>query len=197
MYKADFEIQDGMNKSEGELLKNLDKILDKRFEELKESLYDSVEGWIEERYENVRYKYFKSITRFLLGETEIARNKNVKDWLKELGYDAKSFRKKIYEENKEEILETLKHDALFELIENLFSNSYFKFWEFDDLNQPAPQSKIVKGFLRELIKTKGFNETLKNMLDEEIREKLDELKSIEMELSELKNSFEEIKGEEG
>ena len=198
MYKHNFDFKDNMEEV-GDLVfeKTKDKLeeFENKFkEEVFSTLCNDVEKWLFERFENVRYQYFEGVVSFLTGgDTYCVKNKEkLIEWLQGLGYTEQTFRKKIYEENKEIINEQIGHDASYELLENLYNNRYFKSWDFGDIHKGYPQSSIVRGFFEYLIEVEGFNEEINNLLDKEIKDKISDLNYYKEKIKELESELEDI-----
>jgi len=198
MYRSQFEIEDNMEETKDLVLdktiKTIESLQKKFNEEVFSSICDDVETWMFERFENVRRRYFDGIVSYLLDEDYrcITKVEPLEKWLAGLGYEQQSFRKKIYLDNKEEINNAIACDAVYQLIENMFVNNYFKSWEFKDITRGYPQTEIIKGFLKELISKDGFNEEVKNMLDNEINQKILKLKNLKEELSTLQEKIDSL-----
>ena len=198
MYYHEFKFEDNMEEindivftKTNKKIEQIKKILN---DEVFTDLCEDIEEWMFERFDNVRNRYFNGIIAFLLDKdyTYVEDGLTLEKWLKEIGHTQQSFRKKIYEDNKEIINEAITYDAAYEALKNIFSHSYFKHWDFNDISAGYPQSYIVRDFMKKLINKNGFNEEIKNMLDQETKVKMSQLESLKKELAEIQNQIEEI-----
>lgn len=198
MYKHQFNFEDNMEELEKPLLKTTMeevKELQKQFnKEVFSTICNDIETWLYERFDNVRQSYFDGVVAFLLDQkcVYVKDKETLEQWLSGIGYDQTSFRKKIYADNKEIINKAITYDAVYEALENLFNHGYFRSWDFGDIYKGYPQTNMIKSFLRQLIKLDGFNEEVKKMLDEEINNKLDEIKYYKNNLAEIQAKIAEL-----
>lgn len=149
------------------------------------SIIEDIEHYMYERFENVQEQYFREIVSFLLGNERYInpeKENKLKEWLRGLGYTQESFRRKIYEDNKDDIVEQIQYDAVYELIQNMFTKSYLKSWHFKDINNLYLQSEVIKGFLDALIEKDGFQKYLSEVLDEKNKAKYERLQELKNEL---------------
>lgn len=149
------------------------------------SIIEDIEHYMYERFENVQEQYFREIVSFLLGNERYInpeKENKLKEWLRGLGYTQESFRRKIYEDNKDDIVEQIQYDAVYELIQNMFTKSYLKSWHFKDINNLYLQSEVIKGFLDALIEKDGFQKYLSEVLDEKNKAKYERLQELKNKL---------------
>lgn len=174
--------------------KKIEEAQKKLGQELFEKLSDDIETWMYERYDNVRRRYFDGIVAFLLDQnyTYIKNSETLEQWLSGIGYTQQSFRKKIYQDNKETINKAITYDAIYEALENLFSCNYFKNWNFGDITKGYPQSNLVRNFLHNLLEKDGFNEVIESMLDDKIKQRKRELDNLKKHLTEIKQKISEL-----
>lgn len=165
--------------------------------ETTEYIMSGIEDYMYERFDNVQEEYFRKIVSFLLGSKHHRPDNNeevkLSKWLRGLGYTEQEFRKRIYEENKNEILEQIQYDAVYELATNAFTNSFFKSWEFKDININYPQSQVVRGLLETLANKDGFQEYMGDYLDEINKNKLEYKSQLERKIDELEKRLELLK----
>lgn len=201
MYKFNFEDEEEnklMEESTDFILKRTDKKIKEAQKKLGQDLFETlssdIEEWMYERYDNVRRRYFDGVVAFLLNQknTHVNKIESLEKWLQGIGYDQQSFRKKIYQDNKETINKAITYDAIYEALETLFTHSYFRSWDFKDIYKGYPQTILIKEFLRQLILKDGFNDEVKNMLDNEIKQKLNELKDLKKEIGDIQRKIENL-----
>ena len=198
MYKYQFNFEDNMEELEKPILKTtMEEIkeLQKNFnKEVFDNVCHDIETWLYERFDNVRQSYFNGVVAFLLDQkcVYIKDKETLEEWLSGIGYDQISFRKKIYEDNKETINKAITYDAMYEALEKLFEHSYFKSWNFSDINKRYPQTIIIKNFMQQLIKLDGFDNEIRKMLDEEVNQKLYEIKYYKDELAEIQEKIKKL-----
>ena len=197
MYQHKLNIPDEMEKESGIILKQTTEFLKKASESFEKDVFsklcDDIETWIFERFENVRRQYFDGIRAFLCGETStyIEDSKTLSIWLHEIGYTPKSFRKKIFEENKQDILEAITDDAIHERLKHSFVR-YFGGWEFSDITTGYPQSDIINSFMEYLMTKKGFDVCFDKKLSKKIKSKQEELARLNEEIIKIKESIYEL-----
>lgn len=195
MYRWDFEIDDNLEESTqivfNDTNKKIEEIKKMISEEITDKMFDDIEDYLYERFDNIREKYFDEVKRFFLDESN---NEKLQKWLTGLNYTQETFRKKIYNDNKEVINQAIADDSVYEILKNMFENSYFKYWEFKDINTRYPQTCVIDGFLDQLIKLDGFNEELKKRLDKQIQNKIDELQELKQRVNSIQQELENITG---
>ena len=159
-----------------------------------DTISSDIEKWIYERIDNTKRYFFDSIVNHLLGvsavHVAIQDRKKIDEMLSGLGYTAESFRKKIYEENKEVILEAITRDSFWERIEPY--ERHFTCWNFSDITKGYPQSSIAKAFLNELIKKDGFEEYFKTLLNNDILNLKIQRDLLKKELNDILEKINEI-----
>lgn len=191
MHRYEFNLDDNMEDISKLILERTNSYLEQKSKEFKEEVWDvvakDIEEFMYERFDNVRHRYFEEVVGFLLGKEHIhlANKRTLQDWLQSVGYTEQSFRKKVFEENKDAIIEAIKTDAEYEFAKNLFDSSYYKSWTFADFSGRYPQSDVVKNILYGIVNQKGFTEVFTKMLDVETRRKMADLNDIKSEISEL------------
>jgi hypothetical protein len=197
MIYTDIKVENPNNLSE-EIQIVFDKTreyINKESETFKKEVFDKVtddiEEWMFERYENVQRQYFSDITTVLLGQKyqSVKDKEKIEEWLLGIGYSAQSFRKALYEENKEEILSALVNDSLYERLDNLFKSSYFRYWELSDITKNYPQTAIINHFTNYLLSKKGFADFMNMKLDDCIKSKREELQELERQISKINNEL--------
>lgn len=180
------------------LFQSTNKILKEKTKELQEQLFNGVvediENFMYERFENVQEQYFREITNFLLDKdyTTVRDKEKLSDWLKGLGYDQQSFRKKIYQDNKDEIVQQISYDSAYELVKNMFDSSYFRSWDFSDIGKGYPQSQVVRGFLNALVEEDGFQKYLHELMDKGISSKLEEINNLNEYIVQLESKVDRL-----
>lgn len=198
MYRSNFNFEDNMEELEKPILKTtVEEVreIQKKFnKDVFNAICNDIEDWLYERFENVRQDYFNSVVAFLLDQknTYVKDKETLQKWLSGIGYDQISFRKKIYEDNKNEIIKAITEDAVYEVLNNMFDSSYFRSWDFKDITINYPQTTIIKNFMRQLIRKDGFNEEIKKMLDEEIQNKLNQIKYYSEELIKIQENIDNL-----
>lgn len=168
------------------------------FKDLFRALSEDIENYMYERFDNVKHKYFDQVTNFLLGKYFCDNDDpQCKEWLTSIGYDASSFRKKIYEENKEDILNSLQSDATYEKLENKF-NSYFNSWTFQDISKAYPQTIIIQKFMNYLVEKEpeGFKVYIQKLNDRTIQQQLEKIEYYKKEIADLQSKHYNIKSED-
>lgn len=174
--------EDNMEEISGLLFKKTKEYITKATEELQKNVWlktcDDLEDWMFECFDNVRYQYFQGVLAYLLGTkyTYTKDPEKLEEWLKSIGHDAISLRKKIYEENKDVIVQAIAADALYE---RATFDTYFKHWNFSDTHRSYPQTNIVKRFFNYIINTNGFEEYMTEQLDATIQGKINRIKELE------------------
>jgi len=168
--------------------------VDKFRKEIFDTISTDIEKWIYERIDNTKRYFFDAIVNHLMGvsavHVTIEDRTKINEMLSGLGYTAESFRRKIYEENKEVILEAITRDAMYERLKPY--ERHYRSWDFADITKGYPQSSIAKCFLNELIEKDGFDDYMKSVLSKDIlrlKEQRDELKK---ELSDILSQLEDI-----
>ena len=156
--------------------------------ELKESVFNDIENWMQERSENTFNKMFNYITDYLLGNENRYvpkdRKEKMDNLLKGIGFDAESFRKRIYKDNKEDIIQAIKYEKLYEEIKNMADVYAFKIFKYKDIKMNYPQSEIIREFVKYIIDEVDIKEYLVERIDKEILDKLEYLRELKGEISE-------------
>jgi len=198
MLKYEFNFEDNMEEMNEFILEKTTEKIRQLQKELNKEVFNTVcadiETWLYERFDNVRYNYFDNIVSFLLGVSKPEWNDNLKlnEWLTRVGYNQTSFRKKIYQDNKEIINEALANDAIYERMEAMFESGYFRSWDFSDISKGYPQSDLVRNFLHNLLEKDGFDKIFEDMLDFKINQKKNELDILKKRLTEIKQEISEL-----
>lgn len=188
----------GIDELEQSLFQKSSEYLQKKSEEMKKEMFGElsfdIEKWISERVDNVKRYFFDAIINHIFAVQYIhvdhEDRETINKFLSEIGYTAESLRRKIYEENKETILEALLQDAFYERIKPF--GRYFKSWDFADITQAYPQSLIIKGFLEEVMTKKGFNDYVKDMLSADINDLRKERNDLLDSLNKIKSEIESL-----
>jgi hypothetical protein len=198
MLKSNFNFKDNMEDANDLVLEKtilqIKELQEKFNKEVFDKLCEDIEDWLFERFENVRWQYFNGIVAYLLDQdcVYISDKETLEQWLSDIGYTQQSFRKKIYEDNKETINKAITYDAVYEALKDLFNHSYFRTWTFKDITINYPQSTIIREFLRQLIQQEGFDDQVKNMLDDDIKQKMNKLNKLKTEIINIQNRIEEL-----
>ena len=198
MYHHEFKLGINTDELNNELFKETSEYLKEQTEDMQKKLFDKVSSDIEEfmyeRFDNVQQQYFENVVTFLLNrEYRGAKDKEkLTKWLSSLGHDQQSFRKKIFEDNKEEITKQISYDASYELVENMFKDSYFKSWDFGDISTAYPQTQVVKGFLNALVKKDGFEDYLKEKVSHEMSNKLEDFNKLSKIVEDLEEKVDKL-----
>jgi hypothetical protein len=198
-YEISKELEEaGLEELEKNIYIKTSQYLAKISEEFREKVFsavcDDIEKWTSERIDNVKRYFFDEVVNHLLGINHVYIDsddkKKIDEYLSGIGYTAQSFRKKLFDENREVILEAITRDAMYERLKPY--ERYYRYWEFSDITEGYPQSSIARGFFDELISKKGFDDYMKERLSNDIiklKEERDELsvslKKIKYELIEL------------
>ncbi|MFA7157646.1 MAG: hypothetical protein WC123_08190 [Bacilli bacterium] len=197
-YFEDEQENENMEKSKKLIFQQTDKKIEevqkKLGQDLFETLSNDMEEWIFERYDNVRRCYFDGVVAFLLDKnyTSYKGKETLEQWLSSVGYDQQSFRKKIYQDNKEIINEALANDAIYERMKSMFKSGYFRSWDFSDISKGYPQSDLVRTFLHNLLEKNGFNKVLEDMVDFKTKQKINELNRLKGQLADINKQINEI-----
>jgi hypothetical protein len=198
MLRSNFNFKDNMEDVDNLVLEKtisqIKELQEKFNKEVFDKLCEDIEDWLFERFDNVRWQYFNGIVAYLLDQNcvYITNKETLEQWLSKIGYTQQSFRKKIYEDNKETVNKAIVYDAVYEALKNLFNHSYFKSWTFKDITINYPQTIIIKEFMRQLILTEGFNDEIKNMLDVEIKNKMNELSNLKLRIGDIQDKLGEL-----
>ena len=164
-------------------------------EKLKESVFDDIENWMEERSENTFDLMFDYITSYLLGKDNRCipsdRKEKMDNLLNGIGYDAETFRERIYKENKEDIITSIKYEKLYEEIKNMADRYGFKIFKYKDIKMNYPQSEIIRGFAKYIINEVDVKEYLMEGIDKEIKDKLEYLKNLKSKINEANELLED------
>lgn len=200
MYLHDFRLDVDDKELNEKLFSSAKSFLEEETEKLQKSVFDKVsedmESFMYEKFENVQERYFREVKSFLLGE-DVFIKQGVKErltkWLSDLGYSSESFRLKVYEENKEDIVKQINYDALYDSVKNMFNDSYYKHWNFSDIQTNYPQSRIINGFMDALIEQNGFSEALSEKIDKKNKEKMSYLKYLQDEIDALGAEIDDIR----
>jgi hypothetical protein len=176
---------------EKEMFKVTDDYLNKAAEKFKKEMFHEVstdlENWMSERIDNTKRYFFDAVVNYLIGRRctgiDNKDKETINDFLKEIGFSAESLRLKIYEENKETILKEITNDSIYECLENF--NRSFKHWDLKDITTNYPQTDIIKKFIRYIVKIDGLENYIFEELNNEIKEKKEELKKLNIEINKL------------
>jgi hypothetical protein len=200
-YELTKEIKEqGLEELEKEIFIKTSEYFSNAVDKFRKEIFDTIsidiEKWIYERIGNTKRYFFDAIVNHLLGlsacHVAIEDRTKINEMLSGLGYTAESFRRKIYEENKEVILNAIAQDGFYERLKPY--DRYFQYWYFSDITKGYPQSEIVKGFINRLIEADadGFNTYMESILNKDIlrmKEQRDELKKS---LDEIRAQIEEL-----
>jgi hypothetical protein len=200
MYTHDFKLEFNDEELNEKLFKEASEFIKQEADKFEKSVFgkiaEDMEHFMYERLENVQQVYFREVTAFLLDEkySSINSDKKLKltEWLKGLGFTQEEFRKKIYEENKQDIIEQIQYDSIYELLKNMYERSYFKSWDFKDISTAYPQSQVVKEFLRVLVKQNGSQEYIHELLDSENKKQYERLQELRNKVIEVEDKIEEL-----
>lgn len=197
-YFEDEQENEQMEESKEFIFQQTDKKIEeaqrKLGQDLFETLSNDIEEWMYERYENVRGRYFDGVVAFLLDKDCVSYKgkETLQEWLSGVGYDQQSFRKKVYQDNKEVIHEALANDAIYERMKSMFESGYFRSWDFNYISKGYPQSDLVRNFLNNLLEKDGFDKVVEDMIDNRIKQKKNELDRLKKELINIKRQIEEL-----
>ena len=140
---------------------------------------DTIEEWLFERIDNVMRSSFDYVTNYLLGVTTSyvpeERKKEIDEYLTGIGYTANSFRKMLFEENREEILKAFQGDSIYLTLVEAFDRHSFSGYRKEHLKTAYPQTLILKGFAKYMMIQKDFKEYLSEEIDDNICKARDEL----------------------
>lgn len=118
-------------------------------EEACTTIAEDIEAWLFERFENVRKQYFDDIVDYLLGEDHrfIEDEETLQNWLAGIGYTQKTFRKRIYQDNKEIINQAIISDAINnEAIKNMLDKTIQN--KLAELKKIEGTLRLIKGGLK-------------------------------------------------
>lgn len=152
--------------------KVLADVRDKVKEQIGDAIYSHLGSFLYEHYTNMGDK----IKGELIKEITEQYIKNPKD------YNYKDLRRKIWEENKNEIVKTLTDEAIKDSVENVIMEythrDYFFSWQWKD--------NIVKIILKNWDKFKD-DERIKAQFGRELENRQSYINSLEQQLKEIKN----------
>ena len=142
---------------------------------------------------------WKESFEYIMDEKKYKNNngkeKSFEDFIQSIGYDAKKLRKKIYEDNKDEIHRSITCDYLYDTLEYFFYQSgYWKSINLE-LNRPHTQSKIMEGFMNRLATDDRFNDVLLGLVDDNIKKKKKELYELKKDIEKMSNELADLIGE--
>lgn len=200
MYKHNFDLEINTEELNEKLFNETSKYIQGEADKFKDNVFgkiaNDIESFMYERFDNVQEKYFDEVTSFLLDKkySHVDESKKAKltEWLKGLGHTPQEFRKKIYEENKTDILEQIQYDSVYELLQNMYESSYFRSWEFKDISTNYPQSQVVKEFLRILVQQNGFHEYVHELLNSENKKQYERLRELRNKVREVESTVDEL-----
>jgi flagellar capping protein FliD len=168
--------------------------VDKFKKEIFDTVSDDIEKWIYERIDNTKRYFFDAIVNHLMGvsavHVAIEDRTKIDEMLSGLGYTVQSFRKKLYEENKDVILKAIAEDGFYERLKPY--ERTFQSWDFSDITKGYPQSSIARCFLNELIKKDGFDDYMKSILSTDIQAMKNQRDELKKELSDILSQLEDI-----
>ena len=199
MYKFDFDFEDNMEEISGLTFEKTNKEIEKISENLNNKLFsslsDDIEKFMYERFENVRQQYFDGVVAFLLGKENhhVSEKQKLEEWLKGVGYDQETFRRKIFQENRNTIITAITEDMIYERLENMSKSSYFKSWNFGDIGRGVPHTEIVRSFLNYLAESEGFQSEYEKVLDTHIKNKQEHLKELKDDISRITSEIQDLR----
>jgi flagellar capping protein FliD len=168
--------------------------VDKFKKEIFDTVSDDIEKWIYERIDNTKRYFFDTIVNHLMGvsavHVAIEDRTKIDEMLSGLGYTVQSFRKKLYEENKDVILKAIAEDGFYERLKPY--ERTFQSWDFSDITKGYPQSSIARCFLNELIEKDGFDDYMKSILSTDIQAMKNQRDELKKELSDILSQLEDI-----
>ena len=171
----------------------LDKILNKHKAKIENVFMENLEETIEDSMENAKNYIFNDIMSIILGKNNVYVSEKHKTFIEDsllgLGYTASSLRKKIYEENKENVLKAIQRDAAFEKIENTLLDRMFYCWDFKDINKDYPQSILIRSLFKSVAGKKHLKEWAIEKSEKELSDLLKEVDEQKKELSKLKSQI--------
>ena len=200
MYFSDLKVEDGIDETaDSKIVMNetsafIEKMKTDFVNDVWYKITNDIETWMEERYYNVKRKYFDLLIDMLVGRRRYGNDETiVNEWLAGIGYNSQELRKKIYEENKDMINKAILTDALYEVLKNKSTyNSYFKDWYFKDIHTGYPQTDVVKGFISHLLDKGGLPEYLESVIDARIVNKKKELDELSERLAEIQKQVKNL-----
>lgn len=136
--------------------------------------------------------------KYVLGEKVYPEKQDgsFAEYAKSLGWKPEDLRKKIYEENKEEITKAITCDYLYDQLGYFFLRS--PYWKGIDLNLDGKftQSQIMKAFLERLASDDKFDDTLEGLVDKRIMAKKAQLRDLENQINDLSANLKALIGED-
>jgi len=171
------------------------EFLEEESKKLQEGVFnktaESIEKWLEERLDNGVSKTFDHVTNALLAHrtsqwVDPSVREEVNNLLLGIGYSPKSFRKKLFEENKEEILKDFQANAIYISLQDAFSRYSFKDYSIESMKRAYPQTEILQGFARYMLDQKDFSKYLDSYFDNEIINKKKQLDELSKRIEEAK-----------
>lgn len=142
---------------------------DKIKEQIANKLYEETEGWLHETYSNYKDKVVKE----LIGEITEQYVSNPSD------YKFNGLRRKIWEENKDEIMKSLTDEAITEGMENVLQQythrDYLFNWKWKDgivnvilsnWDKFKDDERVAQQFGREIDRLKSNIQSLQNKISE-------------------------------
>jgi hypothetical protein len=136
--------------------------------------------------------------KYVLGEKVYPekRDGSFAEYAKSLGWKPEDLRKKIYEENKEELTKAITCDYLYDQLGYFFLQS--PYWKGIDLKLDGKytQNQIMKAFMERLASDDKFNDTLEGLVDKRIMDKKAQLRELESQIINLSANLKALIGEE-
>lgn len=169
----------------------LNEAQEKFKEDVFEALYNDIENWLFERFDNVRREYFDGIVNFLCGSkyNYVKDEEKLKEWLSDIGFTQETLRRTIYIENKDIINKAITHDAIKDVLEGFGKHSFLRDWTFSNITVGYSQSLMAEGFLKVLIEKDGFDDYMHEILDDAILKKMEYVQRLNKEIADLENQL--------
>jgi hypothetical protein len=172
-----------------DIFKKTEKYLSDKAETFKKDVFsevaDDIETWIEERLDNVLQRNFTYLEQILFDGNSYVPNERkeaINNYLIGIGYTAEKFRKKLFDEHKDEILKALEGDIIYEKLKCIFDNYSFGNYSIQSLNTSYPQTSIIKGFARYMINQMPFNEFMESEINKTIKDAKVELNELRLKI---------------
>ena len=187
-----------MKKTE-ELVKGLRKTLTKQVvDEIYKSIQDDIETDMYSNFINFTHDLWSEALKYVIGEKTYSdkRDGSFADFAESLGWKPEDIRKKIYEDNKEELRRAITYDYLYDQLGHFFL--YSPYWKGIDLNLDGQytQQKIMKGFLERLASDSKFDSLLEELVDKRILSKKIQLHDLEKQIESLSDNLKALISEE-
>jgi len=200
-YYIDEQLPEDENRQmfEQSMIKKTISCVDEAFQKISKNMlnaiYADLEEYAYEHIENAKNAYCETLEAYLFGTSYVYLNPKVKDEIDDMltgiGFTAKGFRKKLYEENKEEILKAFENEHIYSGLEKAFIKYGFQNYELARMKKTYPQTEIIKGFGRFLTSQPDIQDYFVGEITEKIKKAKEELDQLNNRIDEDKRILHE------